>query len=52
VILSHVLLQEGRDWAAAEGALRQVLALDPSHAEARQNLALLLRQQGRQAAAS
>jgi hypothetical protein len=49
VILTHVLLQEGRDWAAAERALRDVLALDPGHAEARQNLDLLLRQQGRAA---
>jgi tetratricopeptide (TPR) repeat protein len=47
VILSHVLLAEGRDWAGAERALRQVLALDPQHAEARHNLAVLLRQQGR-----
>ncbi len=45
VILSHVLLQEGRDWAAAEQVLRAVLALDPGHREARHNLALLLRQQ-------
>jgi hypothetical protein len=48
VILSHILLQEGRDLAAAEQALREVLALDPQHAEARSNLAVLLRQ--RQAA--
>ncbi len=45
VILSHVLLQEGRDWAAAEQVLRAVLALDPGHREARHNLTLLLRQQ-------
>src|SRR5262249_57808996 len=32
VILTHALLQEGRDWAAAERALRDVLALDPDHA--------------------
>jgi tetratricopeptide (TPR) repeat protein len=43
-ILSHVLLQEGRDWAAAEKALRDVLALDPNHAEAKRNLELLRRQ--------
>jgi tetratricopeptide (TPR) repeat protein len=49
VILSHVLLQEGRDLAAAEQALRDVLALDPHHAEARSNLAVLL--QNRQRAA-
>jgi tetratricopeptide (TPR) repeat protein len=49
VILTHVLLQEGRDWAGAERALRDVLALDPGHAEARQNLDLLVRQQGRAA---
>src|SRR5207244_902317 len=37
--LSHVLLLEGRDWPAAEKALRDVLALDPSNGEARRNLA-------------
>jgi Tfp pilus assembly protein PilF len=48
VILSHVLLQEGRDDKAAEQALRAVVALDREHAEARSNLALLLAQRGRQ----
>ncbi|HEV3115760.1 MAG TPA: hypothetical protein VGY58_01825, partial [Gemmataceae bacterium] len=33
VILSHVLLQEGRDMAGAEQALRRILALDPDHTE-------------------
>jgi tetratricopeptide (TPR) repeat protein len=47
VILSHVLLQEGRDWDAAERALLDVLALAPEHAEARRNLAVLRRQLGR-----
>jgi hypothetical protein len=42
-----VLLQEGRDWEGAERALRDVLALDPGHAEARHNLDVLLHQQGR-----
>jgi tetratricopeptide (TPR) repeat protein len=42
VLLSHALLQEGRDPAAAEQALREILALDPGHAEARHNLAVLL----------
>jgi tetratricopeptide (TPR) repeat protein len=46
VLLTHAWLQEGRDWPAAEQALRDVLALDPSHAEARRNLDTLLRQQG------
>jgi len=46
VILSHVLLQEGRDWRAAERGLRDVLTLDPSHNEARQNPEILLRQHG------
>jgi glycosyltransferase involved in cell wall biosynthesis/Flp pilus assembly protein TadD len=41
--LSHVLLFEGRDWAAAEKALRDVLALDPNHAEAQRNLEVLFR---------
>jgi tetratricopeptide (TPR) repeat protein len=42
VLLSHALLQEGRDRTAAERALRDVLALDPLNAEARHNLAVLL----------
>jgi glycosyltransferase involved in cell wall biosynthesis len=42
VALSHAWLQEGHDPAAAERALRDVLALDPDHAEARHNLAVLL----------
>ncbi len=46
VLLTHALLQEGRDWDAAGRALRDVLALDPGHAEARRNLGVLLRQQG------
>ncbi len=49
VVLSQVLLQEGRDWAAAEQALRQILAREPSHIEARRNLAILRQQQGRAA---
>jgi tetratricopeptide (TPR) repeat protein len=47
IILSHALLQEGVDWAGAEDALRTVLELDPSNTEAKNNLTLLLRQQGR-----
>ncbi len=45
VILSHALLQEGKDWQQAEEALRTVLRLDPGNAEARKNLALLLANQ-------
>jgi GT2 family glycosyltransferase/predicted Zn-dependent protease len=45
VVLSHVLLQEGRDWAAAERALRDILDLAPDHAEARNNLSVLLQRQ-------
>jgi Tfp pilus assembly protein PilF len=47
VILSHALLQEGTDLDAAEQALRSVLALAPTHAEARNNLAVLRRQRQR-----
>jgi GT2 family glycosyltransferase/Tfp pilus assembly protein PilF len=47
VLLSHILLQEGRDPMAAEAALREVLALNPADGEARHNLTVLLRQQGR-----
>jgi GT2 family glycosyltransferase/tetratricopeptide (TPR) repeat protein len=49
VILSHVLLQEGKDLAGAERALREVLTLQPDNVQARRNLAVLLRQQGRAA---
>jgi GT2 family glycosyltransferase/tetratricopeptide (TPR) repeat protein len=42
IVLSHALLQEGKDWERAEEALRTVLQLDPGNAEARNNLAILL----------
>ena len=41
VALSQVLLQEGRDWNAADRALHDVLALDPQNAMARHNLTVL-----------
>jgi glycosyltransferase involved in cell wall biosynthesis/tetratricopeptide (TPR) repeat protein len=41
IVLSHVLLKEGKDWAAAEQALLDVLALAPGHSEAVRNLSLL-----------
>lgn len=44
--LTHVLMLEGRDWDALERALRDVLALDPNHAEAQHNLAVLLQRRG------
>ena len=44
--LSHVLILEGRDWPAAEQALRDVLALDPNHAETLRNLAILDKRRG------
>jgi tetratricopeptide (TPR) repeat protein len=44
MILSEVLLQEGRDWAAAELALSRVLALDPGNSQARRNLAFVQKQ--------
>ena len=47
-ILSHVLVLEGRDWAAAEAAVREVLARQPNNPTAKTNLAVVLRQ--RQAA--
>jgi tetratricopeptide (TPR) repeat protein len=45
--LTHVLLQEGKDWQAAERALRDLLAIDPYRAQAWYNLASLLRRQNR-----
>jgi glycosyltransferase involved in cell wall biosynthesis/predicted Zn-dependent protease len=41
-LLSHLLLQEGRDWDAAEAALRDVLELDPADAQTQRNLSVLL----------
>jgi GT2 family glycosyltransferase/Tfp pilus assembly protein PilF len=49
VLLSHILLQEGRDLLAAEQVLREVLKLDAGNTEARHNLSVLLRQLGRSA---
>ena len=46
LVLTHVLLQEGGDPAGMERALRDVLALDPNHAQTRKNLAVLLKKQG------
>jgi GT2 family glycosyltransferase/Flp pilus assembly protein TadD len=40
-LLSHTLLQEGRDTEAAERALGKVLELDPANVEAKNNLTLL-----------
>jgi predicted Zn-dependent protease len=47
LIRTHVLLQEERDPAAAEGALRDLLARDPRQAEAWRNLAVLFGRHGR-----
>jgi hypothetical protein len=41
VLLGYVHLQEDCDPAAAEGALRSVLDLDPDNTEARHNLRVL-----------
>jgi len=47
VFLTHVLLQEGRDLAAAEKVLRELLLIDPGQGESWRNLAVLLRSQNR-----
>jgi hypothetical protein len=44
IYLSHALLQEGKDWVAAEQALRDILKLDPANAEAKHNLEILRRE--------
>jgi tetratricopeptide (TPR) repeat protein len=44
-ILSHALLQEGRDWDQAERVLRRLTELEPGNREAQSNLQVLLRQQ-------
>jgi tetratricopeptide (TPR) repeat protein len=46
-VLSHVLVLEGRDWAAAERAVRDLLALQPGNPTALHNLAVVQRAQGR-----
>jgi GT2 family glycosyltransferase/tetratricopeptide (TPR) repeat protein len=46
VILSRVLLEEGREWDGAEQALRDVLEMAPNHAEASRNLDVLLQRKG------
>jgi hypothetical protein len=47
--LSHVLLREDRDRAAAEKVLLEILKLDPGHAQAKQNLEVLRRTHRKQA---
>jgi glycosyltransferase involved in cell wall biosynthesis/predicted Zn-dependent protease len=44
IVLTHCLLQEGTDWGAAEKALRELLEIDPTNAEAMHNLSVLLQQ--------
>jgi tetratricopeptide (TPR) repeat protein len=52
IILSHVLLQEAQDEAAAERVLREIIEMDPSQAESWRNLAVLYRHQSRLAQAA
>jgi tetratricopeptide (TPR) repeat protein len=47
VALSHVLLREDRDHAAAEKVLLEILDRDPGHVQARQNLEVLRRTHGK-----
>jgi tetratricopeptide (TPR) repeat protein len=48
LLLSRLLLEEGRDWAAAKKTLHHLLSLDPHHAEARHNLAVLEKREAAQ----
>ena len=41
ILLSYALLKEGRDWAEAERVLLKILELEPTNAEAKQNLEVL-----------
>jgi tetratricopeptide (TPR) repeat protein len=43
VLLSQALLQEGKNWTAAEQVLRRILKVTPNNAEAQHNLEVLLR---------
>lgn len=45
--LTHALLKGGSDPAAVEAALRELLTRDPHNAQARRNLEVLLRNEGR-----
>src|SRR5262249_45343066 len=47
LVRAYAYLQGGRAGEAAERALRDVLAVDPGHAETRRNPALLLRRLGK-----
>jgi glycosyltransferase involved in cell wall biosynthesis/predicted Zn-dependent protease len=47
VLRSQVLIQEGRDWDAAEQSLRDILTVAPEHTETKHNLGILLRRLGR-----
>jgi tetratricopeptide (TPR) repeat protein len=47
IILSHVYLQDRKDFQSAERVLREIVQLDPTQAESWRNLAVLLREQGR-----
>ena len=47
IILSHVYLQERKDFESAERVLREIVQLDASQAESWRNLAVLLRELGR-----
>ena len=44
--LARMLLQEGRDWRAAEQALREILAIAPNHPQAQRDLGKLQQQLG------
>jgi glycosyltransferase involved in cell wall biosynthesis len=46
ILLTHILILEGKNWGEAEKALRAVLDLDPGHTESQHNLRLLLKRQG------
>ena len=50
VLLSHVLLQEGKDLPATELALLDILRLDPQNSEAQHNLSVLRSKRGNSSA--
>ncbi len=45
LLLSHVLLQEGKDLVAAKSALQEILQIAPDHPEAKHNLRILRERQ-------
>ncbi len=47
LLLGDLLIQEGKDWTAAEAVLRKLLAIDPEHAPTKRKLETVMERQAR-----